>query len=508
MSTTLSALLTSSFTGAAGPSNVVNATNDTATTTLYPVFVGAADSNQTPKITTTKLAWNANTGSLGIGTTSPSTYGKLVVDTVGGNAVVFGDIATPANETTLYLRSTLATIATASAGALRFTTGSGGTERMRIDSAGNLGLGVTPQSWYANTWAIELGNRYASIYSGSGQSSSPNIIMATNSYSKTATGLDTYIATGFASKYVQSNANHIWYNAPSGTADTSITFTQAMTLTSGGDLGVGDTDPTGGYAWNSTSRVIGVSGDASASAGAYGVVNLDNNRATPSSGDLFGIVGFTSSNSVAGQTLKAYIVGAAEGAGGVTGGFGGNLRFYTKPDNSGAGPVERMRITSTGGVSFGATGTAYGTSGQVLTSAGNDPPTWTTITTGGMTLLGTISTASGTSVSLTGLTLTSYKQLVCVFNSVVMTAVAGVNFTLNSINLTKGGAKTYVGQIFIDLTSGAFSGSTGVTAGTASEAISAVGSSGLTTASTSITFGTSGTTPAFGGGSILVFGVK
>jgi len=39
---------------------------------------------------------------------------------------------------------------------------------------------------------------------------------------------------------------------------------------------------------------------------------------------------------------------------------------------------ERLRITSTGGVSFGATGTAYGTSGQVLTSAGNAPPTWTT----------------------------------------------------------------------------------------------------------------------------------
>lgn len=47
--------------------------------------------------------------------------------------------------------------------------------------------------------------------------------------------------------------------------------------------------------------------------------------------------------------------------------------------------TERMRITSAGGVSFGATGTAYGTSGQVLTSAGNAPPTWQTasgVTTG------------------------------------------------------------------------------------------------------------------------------
>jgi hypothetical protein len=47
--------------------------------------------------------------------------------------------------------------------------------------------------------------------------------------------------------------------------------------------------------------------------------------------------------------------------------------------------TERMRITSAGGVSFGATGTAYGTSGQVLTSAGDAPPTWSTptgVTTG------------------------------------------------------------------------------------------------------------------------------
>ena len=39
--------------------------------------------------------------------------------------------------------------------------------------------------------------------------------------------------------------------------------------------------------------------------------------------------------------------------------------------------TERMRITSSGGVSFGSSGTAYGTSGQVLTSSGNAPPTWT-----------------------------------------------------------------------------------------------------------------------------------
>jgi hypothetical protein len=51
--------------------------------------------------------------------------------------------------------------------------------------------------------------------------------------------------------------------------------------------------------------------------------------------------------------------------------------------------VERMRITSAGGISFGSTGTAYGTSGQVLTSGGNASPTWTTLTTGTVTGSGT-----------------------------------------------------------------------------------------------------------------------
>jgi hypothetical protein len=38
--------------------------------------------------------------------------------------------------------------------------------------------------------------------------------------------------------------------------------------------------------------------------------------------------------------------------------------------------TERLRITSSGGVSFGATGTAYGSSGQILQSNGNAAPTW------------------------------------------------------------------------------------------------------------------------------------
>ena len=42
------------------------------------------------------------------------------------------------------------------------------------------------------------------------------------------------------------------------------------------------------------------------------------------------------------------------------------------------GGVEALRITSTGAISVGSSGTNYGTSGQVLTSNGNAYPTWAT----------------------------------------------------------------------------------------------------------------------------------
>ena len=48
--------------GTSGPNNSINATDDTSTTVLYPVMVGAAGSAQTPKATTTKFSFNAATG--------------------------------------------------------------------------------------------------------------------------------------------------------------------------------------------------------------------------------------------------------------------------------------------------------------------------------------------------------------------------------------------------------------------------------------------------------------
>ncbi len=52
--------------GDAGPSNLINTTDDTTSTTLYPVLVGFVGSNTTAKTTSTKLSYDAATGALQI----------------------------------------------------------------------------------------------------------------------------------------------------------------------------------------------------------------------------------------------------------------------------------------------------------------------------------------------------------------------------------------------------------------------------------------------------------
>ena len=118
----------------------------------------------------------------------------------------------------------------------------GSTERLRIDSSGNLGLGVTPSAWgTAYRTALQVGS--AACFAGvSGVGASDYFAVGGNFYLDSGAGYK-YIRSTTANRLEASAGEFRWYNAPSGTAGNAISFTQAMTLDASGNLGVGTTSP-------------------------------------------------------------------------------------------------------------------------------------------------------------------------------------------------------------------------------------------------------------------------
>jgi len=111
----------------------------------------------------------------------------------------------------------------------------GGTERMRLDSSGNLGLGVTPSAWSGFT-ALQV--KSGSIWSDGGA----RTFWGNNEYFDGTNRR--YIANGYAQEYIMdSNGTYVWKTAPSSTAGSVISFTQAMTLDNSGNLGIGTSSP-------------------------------------------------------------------------------------------------------------------------------------------------------------------------------------------------------------------------------------------------------------------------
>jgi hypothetical protein len=165
-----------------------------------------------------------------LGATTPSTIAATTISASGVSTFSAGTAGAPAITTT---GDTNTGIFFPAADTIAFA--EGGTEAMRLDASGNLGLGVTPSAWGSSYKAIQSSNG-ASFGDMNGYTS-----IASN-YFNNGSG-DKYIANGYASRYLQSGIDgiHRWYTAPSGTAGNAITFTQAMTLDASGNLLVGIT---------------------------------------------------------------------------------------------------------------------------------------------------------------------------------------------------------------------------------------------------------------------------
>lgn len=122
---------------------------------------------------------------------------------------------------------------------------------------------------------------------------------------------------------------------------------------------------------------------------------------------------------------------------------------------------------------------------------------------GGMTVLGTLTTTSGASQSLTSLDLTGYKQLLFDFNGVSCSG-AGTNFNIGSGQVINGAAAADVfnGNVWLSLWSGIAVAALNASA----TAQIRTPQTGYSTATTTVTVSVSAGT--FDAGSIRIYGVK
>jgi hypothetical protein len=175
---------------------------------------------------------------LGIGTSSPafklhvngsSSQFALIstTDTTSTTGILFGDSASNTVGRIEYVHSD---------NGMRFYTN--GSTQATLDTSGNLGLGVTPSAWVPSG----AGGPILQIQNAAFFGSASTTGVLNNAYYDAGFK---YISSDYASWYEQIDSKHAWFTAPSGTAGNAISFTQAMTLTAAGDLGVGTTSPNG-----------------------------------------------------------------------------------------------------------------------------------------------------------------------------------------------------------------------------------------------------------------------
>jgi hypothetical protein len=275
---------------------------------------------------------------LGIGTSSPQVQLHLQSDapvirltdtTANTNAEIFCNSAAGS----MYLRADKDNTAANSVIGFQID----GSDKMTLDSSGNLGLGVSPSAWISAYKGFDIGTT-TSLYGRT--DSTMEFALALNGY-RASSGSWLYRNNGAAARYNQNSGTHWWDVAPSGTAGNAISFTQAMTLDASGQLGIGATSP------SATLDIVVPTGTAK--------IKVGNN--TLAGGSYLNLQGASGS--------KTWFVASNYN-------IGGALEFIQSTANGGSTPAgtASMLIESSGNVGIGGPVDNHGGYGRCLQISG------------------------------------------------------------------------------------------------------------------------------------------
>ena len=269
---------------------------------------------------------------------------SLILSGTDGLSDVDGTAATPA------IRGTDANTGIFFPAADTIAFAEGGAEVARFDSAGNLGLGVTPSAWASGTYKVVQLSGGGAFSGSSGQ-----VNISQNFVGES--GGEKYIATAAATSYAQTAGAHRWYNAPSGTAGNAITFTQAMTLDASNNLLLGTTTANANfYVYGAPVSYAGLnatailSSSASQSTGTGGLLAFEGKYTSAGALANFAAIGGLKENSTDNN-------------------YSGYLGFYTRLNGNLA--AERARIDSSGNLLVGATSASTVGSSKIYAKTNN-----------------------------------------------------------------------------------------------------------------------------------------
>lgn len=116
---------------------------------------------------------------------------------------------------------------------------------VKVDSTGNVGIGVTPETWNTNFTAARLGTRtvLANTTAGNGETT----ILANNFLNDGSA--EQHLQTGPASIYQQYNGTHSFAVAPSASAGAATSLTYPMTIDNSGRVTT-PYQPAASFTWN------------------------------------------------------------------------------------------------------------------------------------------------------------------------------------------------------------------------------------------------------------------